>query len=170
MNPSRLQQEDNVRRILQQYGDLLYRMSLSIVGNSADAEDMVQDTLVTWLSETPDFPDEAHEKQWLVKVVRNNSLMLIRKRKNRDRILSEQAKVSVGRDADYGILDVLYTLPDKYKAVLLLFYVEEYSVEEIATVLKKSVSAVKMRLKRGRETGSPSLWKRGRGLRSPSLF
>jgi RNA polymerase sigma-70 factor (ECF subfamily) len=151
MNPSRLQQEDNVRRILQQYGDLLYRMSLSIVGNSADAEDMVQDTLVTWLSETPDFPDEAHEKQWLVKVVRNNSLMLIRKRKNRDRILSEQAKVSVGRDADYGILDVLYTLPDKYKAVLLLFYVEEYSVEEIATVLKKSVSAVKMRLKRGRE-------------------
>ncbi|MBQ1852611.1 MAG: RNA polymerase sigma factor, partial [Lachnospiraceae bacterium] len=143
--------EDNVRRILQQYGDLLYRMSLSIVGNSADAEDMVQDTLVTWLSETPDFPDEAHEKQWLVKVVRNNSLMLIRKRKNRDRILSEQAKVSVGRDADYGILDVLYTLPDKYKAVLLLFYVEEYSVEEIATVLKKSVSAVKMRLKRGRE-------------------
>ena len=151
MNPSRLQQEDNVRRILQQYGDLLYRMSLSIVGNSADAEDMVQDTLVTWLSETPDFPDEAHEKQWLVKVVRNNSLMLIRKRKNRDRILSEQAKVSVGRDADYGILDVLYTLPDKYKAVLLLFYVEEYRVEEIATVLKKSVSAVKMRLKRGRE-------------------
>lgn len=151
MNPSRLQQEDNVRRILQQYGDLLYRMSLSIVGNSADAEDMVQDTLVTWLSETPVFPDEAHEKQWLVKVVRNNSLMLIRKRKNRDRILSEQAKVSVGRDADYGILDVLYTLPDKYKAVLLLFYVEEYSVEEIATVLKKSVSAVKMRLKRGRE-------------------
>ena len=151
MNPSRLQQEDNVRRILQQYGDLLYRMSLSIVGNSADAEDMVQDTLVTWLSETPDFPDEAHEKQWLVKVVRNNSLMLIRKRKNRDRILSEQAKVSVGRDADYGILDVLYTLPDKYKAVLLLFYVEEYNVEEIATVLKKSVSAVKMRLKRGRE-------------------
>jgi len=151
MNPSRLQQEDNVRRILQQYGDLLYRMSLSIVGNSADAEDMVQDTLVTWLSETPDFPDEAYEKQWLVKVVRNNSLMLIRKRKNRDRILSEQAKVSVGRDADYGILDVLYTLPDKYKAVLLLFYVEEYSVEEIATVLKKSVSAVKMRLKRGRE-------------------
>lgn len=151
MNPSRLQQEDNVRRILQQYGDLLYRMSLSIVGNSADAEDMVQDTLVTWLSETPDFPDEAHEKQWLVKVVRNNSLMLIRKRKNRDRILSEQAKVSVGREADYGILDVLYTLPDKYKAVLLLFYVEEYSVEEIATVLKKSVSAVKMRLKRGRE-------------------
>ena len=160
MNPSRLQQEDNVRRILQQYGDLLYRMSLSIVGNSADAEDMVQDTLVTWLSETPDFPDEAHEKQWLVKVVRNNSLMLIRKRKNRDRILSEQAKVSVGRDADYGILDVLYTLPDKYKAVLLLFYVEEYSVEEIATVLKKSVSAVKMRLKRGREMLSERFWEK----------
>lgn len=151
MNLSRKQQEEHIRRILDAYGDLLYRMSLSVVGNASDAEDMVQDTLVTYMTEAPEFPDEAHEKQWLVKVVRNNSLMFLRKQKNRERILSEQSRVSVGRDADYGILDVLQTLPDKYRAVLVLFYVEEYSVEEVARVLKKSVSAVKMRLKRGRE-------------------
>ena len=151
MNLSRQQQEEHIRRIMELYGDLLYRMSLSVVGNSSDAEDMVQDTLVTYLTEAPEFPDEAHEKQWLVKVVRNNSLMLVRKQNTRDRLLSEQSRVSTGKDADYGILDVLQTLPDKYRAVLVLFYVEEYSAEEIAKVLKKSVSAVKMRLKRGRE-------------------
>jgi RNA polymerase sigma-70 factor (ECF subfamily) len=126
-------------------------MSLSIVRNRADAEDMVQDTFVTYAEQAPEFPDEAHEKQWLVKVVRNNSLMLVRKNKNRERILSEQAEISVGRDADYGILEVLDSIPEKYRTVLMLHYVEEYRVEEIAKVLKKSVSAVKMRLSRGRD-------------------
>ena len=48
-------------------------------------------------------------------------------------------------------MDVLRTLPEKYRSVLVLFYVEEYSVEEIAKVLKHSVSAIKMRLQRGRK-------------------
>ena len=151
MSYNRLQQEEHIAHILDTYGDLLYRMSLSIVGNRADAEDMVQDTFVTYAEQAPEFPDEAHEKQWLVKVVRNNSLMLLRKQKNRERILSEQAKVSIGKDADYGIMDVLRTLPEKYRSVLVLFYVEEYSVEEIAKVLRHSVSAIKMRLQRGRK-------------------
>jgi len=148
---NRLQQEEHIAYILDTYGDLLYRMSLSIVGNRADAEDMVQDTFVTYAEQAPEFPDEAHEKQWLVKVVRNNSLMLVRKNKNRERILSEQAEISVGRDADYGILEVLDSIPEKYRTVLVLHYVEEYRVEEIAKVLHKSVSAVKMRLQRGRD-------------------
>ena len=151
MSNNRLQQEEHIAYILDTYGDLLYRMSLSIVGNRADAEDMVQDTFVTYAEQAPEFPDEAHEKQWLVKVVRNNSLMLVRKNKNRERILSEQAEISVGRDADYGILEVLESIPEKYRTVLMLHYVEEYRVEEIAKVLKKSVSAVKMRLSRGRD-------------------
>lgn len=150
MSINRLQQEEHIAYILDTYGDLLYRMSLSIVGNRADAEDMVQDTFVTYAEQAPEFPDEAHEKQWLVKVVRNNSLMLVRKNKNRERILSEQAEISVGRDADYGILEVLDSIPEKYRTVLMLHYVEEYRVEEIAKVLHKSVSAVKMRLQRGR--------------------
>ena len=83
MSLSRAQQEEHIRHIMDTYGDLMYHMSLSIVGNASDAEDMVQDTLVTYVSEAPDFPDEAHEKQWLVKVVRNNSLMHFRKQKNR---------------------------------------------------------------------------------------
>lgn len=151
MSSERLQQEEHIRYILDTYGDLMYRMSLSIVGNRADAEDMVQDALLTYVKEAPHFPDEAHEKQWLVRVVRNQSLMLIRKNKNHERILSEYSKVSVGKDADYGITEALMTIPEKYRSILVLFYVEEYSVTEIAAIIGKTVSAVKMRLKRGRE-------------------
>lgn len=151
MNEERLQREEHLRYILDTYGDLMYRMSLSIVGNREDAEDMVQDAILVYLKEAPHFPDEAHEKQWLVKVVRNESLMLVRKNRNHERILSDWSKVSVGKDADYGIMDALMSLPEKYRSVLVLFYVEEYSIEEIATVMGKTASAIKMRLKRGRE-------------------
>lgn len=151
MERNRTEQEEHIAYLLQRYGDLMYHMSYAIVGNSADAEDMVQDSFLTYMQEAPEFPDEASEKQWLVKVVRNQSLMYVRKTKNRERILSENARVHVGTDADYGILDVLQTLPEKYRTVLVLFYVEEYSVEQIAGILGKSLSAVKMRLQRGRK-------------------
>jgi len=42
-------------------------------------------------------------------------------------------------------------LPEKYKKVLYLYYVEEYRVEDIAGIIGKTASAVKMRLKKGRQ-------------------
>ena len=54
------------------------------------------------------------------------------------------------RGADiYGRL--LMQLPEKFKTVLLLHYVEEYKVEEIARIIGKTPSAVKMRLQKGRK-------------------
>ena len=42
------------------------------------------------------------------------------------------------------------TLPEKFRTVLTLYYVEEYSVIEIADIIGKTTSAVKMRLQKGR--------------------
>ena len=51
---------------------------------------------------------------------------------------------------DSGILDALMTLPEKFRMVLVLYYVEGYRTEEIAKIIGKSTSAVKMRLQKGR--------------------
>lgn len=50
-----------------------------------------------------------------------------------------------------GLAEAVVALPEKYKAVVHLHYYEGYSVAETAEILKLSQSAVKMRLKRGRE-------------------
>ena len=50
-----------------------------------------------------------------------------------------------------GILEALMQIPEKYRIVLTLYYVEEYKVDEIAKIISKTPSAVKMRLKKGRE-------------------
>ena len=49
------------------------------------------------------------------------------------------------------IISDIIRLPIKYKNVILLHYISGYKVSEISEILKLSVSAVKMRLKRGRE-------------------
>ena len=53
-------------------------------------------------------------------------------------------------ESDREIIDALMTLPEKYKVVLLLHYVEGYSTKEIAEMIDKTTSAVKMRLQKGR--------------------
>ena len=48
------------------------------------------------------------------------------------------------------ILDALLELPEKYRLALILYYVEGYRINEIAEMIRKSPSAVKMRLQKGR--------------------
>ena len=51
---------------------------------------------------------------------------------------------------DSGIMDALMGIPEKFRIVLVLYYVEEYGIEEIAKIIGKTSSAVKMRLQKGR--------------------
>ena len=51
---------------------------------------------------------------------------------------------------DSGILEALMSLPEKFRLVLILYYVEEYRVEDIARIIRRTPSAVKMRLQKGR--------------------
>ena len=53
--------------------------------------------------------------------------------------------------SDSGILEALMELSDKYRIIMILFYVEQYKIDEIADITGVSVSAVKMRLSRGRK-------------------
>ena len=62
----------------------------------------------------------------------------------------EEIKEFAMENSDSGILEALMTLPEKFRTVLVLYYVEEYSMEEIAGVIGRTASAVKMRLQKGR--------------------
>ena len=62
----------------------------------------------------------------------------------------EEINDFTGEKSDSGIMEALMTLPDKFRTVLVLHYVEEYSIQEIAHIIGKSASAVKMRLQKGR--------------------
>lgn len=134
------------------YGNMLFKIAYLYTGNSADAEDILQDVFMKYLSGKYRFKDEAHEKAWFIRVTQNKSLDYI-KRSYAKNILLEDIDYAVADDGAEAtdILRKVLELPEKYKSSVILYYYYDYSVKEIAKTLKISVSAVKMRLKRSRE-------------------
>lgn len=143
--------EIDMERIIDKYGNMLFRICLVILCNEYDAEDVVQETFIKYLTKSPTFKDSEHEKAWLITVATNFCKNIRRFKLMHQHINISKLQLYSKDEANYGLLDLLMKLPNKHKTVLLLYYVEGYKVDEIANILKISSSAVKKRLQRGRE-------------------
>ena len=118
---------------------------------ASEAEDVVQEVFLKYLRGHPPFSDDDHEKAWLLRVTVNQCRDLLRRRKHRHHLPLEEAAAFCADTGTGEVTRQLLLLPRLYQVPLLLHYYEGYSVEEIGSVLRLSASAVKMRLKRGRE-------------------
>ena len=149
----------DVERVVHTYGNMLFRLCLITLGNASDAEDVIQETMITYLLKKSEFKDAEHEKAWLITVATNKCKDLLRFRARHPMIDLEQIQEFAAEDSDSGILEALMTLPEKFRIVLILYYVEEYRIEDIAKVIGKTPSAVKMRLQKGRSLLEKVYWK-----------
>lgn len=139
----------DIERVMDDYGNILFRLCLIMLGNASDAEDAVQETLIKYLQKAQEFKDKEHEKAWLLKVASNKCRDMIRFRTRHMTVDIESIKEVTKDSSDSGILEALMTLPEKFRIVLVLYYVEQCKTEEIADMIGKSASAVKMRLQKG---------------------
>ena len=134
------------------YADMLFRLSLSHLGVVEDAEDAVHDVFEKYINVSPEFRDGEHEKAWFVRVTVNRCHDLLRKRSKRSHESLEAAYDIAHEDSvEPEVFRLVHSLPEKYRTVIVLHYLEGYSVEETAKLLRLTASAVKMRLARGRE-------------------
>jgi len=136
---------------MQTYGNVLFRLCLITLGNADDVEDAVQETLIKYLDKAPVFKDEEHRKAWLLTVAANQCKDMLRFKKRHPLTNIDDINEFINEKSDSGILDALMTLPEKYRMVLELYYVEECSIESIAKMVGRTTSAVKMRLQKGRK-------------------
>ena len=143
--------EGDIERLMQMYGDKLFRLCLITLGNASDAEDAVQETFVKYLQKAPIFKDEEHKKAWLLTVATNQCRDMLRFKKRHPIVDMEEIREFTNEKTESGILDALMLLPEKYRMVLVLYYVEEYSIENIAQMIGRTKSAIKMRLQKGRK-------------------
>lgn len=143
------------------YADMLYRLAFSYMTHREDAEDIVQDVFTKYMCGFHLPMDEEHEKAWFVRVTINQCHDALRSRSYRNHSSLEEM-VEVGADEsiedsienrmeDSSLQELLKLLPEKYRGVVILHYLEGYSVEEVAKIMGISVSATKMRLKRSRD-------------------
>ena len=141
---------DGIENIVRTYGNTLYRLCFVMLGNESDAEDAVQESFIKYLQKAPSFENTEHEKAWLITVATNQCKDILRFRKRHPQTDLENLRETPQTSSDSGILEALMTLPEKFRFVLTLFYVEEYRIEDIAKIIGRTPSAVKMRLQKGR--------------------
>ena len=136
------------------YGEMLFRVCYSMLRSREDAEDAVQDVFLKYFTDPKVFNDKEHEKAWFLRVTSNHCKDVMRKRTVRSSVALDE----INELEDYGVegsdgevLNSIFALPEKYRSVFVLHYLEELSVAEVAKGLGLTQSAVKMRLARGRE-------------------
>ncbi|HEX9496680.1 MAG TPA: sigma-70 family RNA polymerase sigma factor [Candidatus Limnocylindria bacterium] len=150
----------------------LYSHVARIIGPGADAEDVVQDALVSAWRSLPSFEGTSF-KAWLFRIGRNRAIDLFRARKRRGELpldppddegdttwaLREPVaggpdllELAAGRETMSAVEAALALVPVQQRDALLLRDVEGFSYEEIATITVSEIGTVKSRIHRARIT------------------
>lgn len=142
----------SVDDIFQKYGDRIFSAAFSVGQNRADADDVVQDTLIRYYSLDKEFENEAHLKAWLIRVAVNRAKDITSSFWRRNTVEWEDYMDELVFEApeDSRLFEAVMRLPEKYRTVIHLFYYEDYAVEEIAAILRRPKGTVKSQLNRGR--------------------
>ena len=133
------------------YRDWVYRLAWRFTGNRQDALDVLQETFIYLMSKFPGFELTASMTSFLYPAVRHISLA-IRSKKRRftsdEEILSELAAPTTKETerCRSELAAVLTVLPNEQREVLLMRYVDDMSLQEIATALNIPLGTVKSRL------------------------
>ena len=142
--------KSKIEYLVNEYGDMVYRLALSRTRKKEMAEDVFQETFLKIAKRNPTFETKEHEKAYIIKVTINESkTYLDSKYLKRIVELKEDIKFETKEKGDvyYAVLE----LPIKYRTAIHLFYVEGYKIDEIAKIMKSNENTVKSWLSRGRE-------------------
>lgn len=147
----REEQNRQAERLFDTYGNSILRIAYSYLHNEADAEDILQDTLMQFFKALPSFESPAHEKAWLLHVAANLSKNRIEYNRVRDADELDDELVAEQREDLSFVWEAVKSLPVIYREVIHLFYEEGYTTAQIAALLCENEVTIRSRLSRGRE-------------------
>ena len=152
------------------YKDKMFHLGYRMLGQSHEAEDIVQETFLRVYSNLDRYDETQKFSTWIYRIATNLCIDRLRKRKPS---YSLDAEVSDSEGADWYALmpsdqvtpeseyllsetqlhirQTIDTLPEKYKTVIILRYLQDMSLKEISEVLEMPMTTVKTRVHRGRE-------------------
>lgn len=144
--------------VIADYSDLVYRIAVTHVKSRQDADDIFQDVFISLIKNINDIDNEEHLKHWLIRATINrtkNFNLCFWKR--RVELHTEDLSITIFDSQDEGemidrVREEISALPRKLKSVVYLYYYEDYSVNEIATILKVPNGTIKSRLHTARNT------------------
>ncbi len=131
----------------------LYRVSMAILQNGADAEDAVSEAILTAFRRRETLREEKYFSTWLVRILINTCKKALRARARRaeTEIPPDAAAETPDEAQRLAVEEALAKLPEKIRLAVVLHYMEGFPLEAAAKALGVPVGTVKSRLARGRE-------------------
>jgi RNA polymerase sigma-70 factor (ECF subfamily) len=159
-----------------------YGFCLRLTRSQADAEDLVQEAALNAWKGFESFEPGTNFKAWFFKIIVNTLRSRFRRKRPEDRSVAFEDASELylyrhteklgwhreGSDPARELLDRLGTaeidralaeLPEKYRMVCTMYFIEDFSYEDIAKMLGLPVGTVRSRLHRGRKLLQQSLWR-----------
>lgn len=133
------------------YERLMYRVSYSLLSNDQDCADAVQETLIRAWQKQGSLRSEERFRQWLMKILVNTCRdMLRRRQKYRFVPIEDEILAAEPPDEPLPLRECIDMLPPELRAVIILYYLEGFSVAETADVLGLPQGTVKTRMRTAR--------------------
>ena len=154
----------------------LYGTALRLTRNPADAEEVVQETMLRAYRAFNQFEEGTNLKAWLYKILTNTFISSYRKKQREPQTVSADAnedfslfdrlvEANVSPEAelldqipDEEVKEALEAIPEQFRTAVLLADVEGFSYQEIADITGVAIGTVMSRLHRGRKALQRALW------------
>jgi RNA polymerase sigma-70 factor, ECF subfamily len=153
--------EQQFEAVLQAYQDKVFRLCCAMIGNRALAEETAQEVFVRIWKALPGYRGESSLSTWIYSITRNACLTCLKKKAGRRDFSLDIPSVRQAAERTAGglqtpdrhpdILRLVGELPAHYRQVILLYYMEGKSYEELSTMLDLPLGTVKTYLHRARK-------------------
>ena len=128
----------------------LFRICFSQLPSAQDREDAVQEALARAWRKRGQLREEGYLQTWLVRILLNVCHDM--QRRGQRMVPTAEIELPVQDTSPDGALrEALLALPEKYRLPILLYYLEGYSLRQVAQMLRVPENTVKTRLSRGRQ-------------------
>lgn len=161
-NISAKDKEKVINELMTSHSQKVYLLAYSFVKDHGIAEDIAQEVFIKCYKNLSKYRGEASITSWIYRITVNTSKDVLKKNKFINLIYPRHFFESLGRSESTEeiflkqnrkeqILQIIFTLPIKYREILVLYYFHEQKVEEIAKSLDINSNTVRTRLVRGRD-------------------
>lgn len=156
-NEGQMRSEPDFESLVDLYYGPLYRFAMSLTRVESDACDLVQQTFLTWATRGHQLEDSSKVKSWLFTTL-HRAFLESRRRVTRfpqveiGEVEAELPSVEpdlVSHLDAVGVLELLRQVDEQFQAAVALYYLEDYSYNEIAAILEVPLGTVKSRIARG---------------------
>lgn len=154
-------QTNHFSYLVEKYQDIVFSIALKVLKNREDAEEMAQESFIKAYKSIHTFKGKAKFSTWLYRITYNNCISEVRKKKiyfaSTDEVQIQDESEELNLDgvpeenrAKY-VKAAMDKLPEEDYTLVMFYYFEDQTIDEIAKVTRLSASNVKVKLHRARK-------------------